>query len=174
MAMAAEVQDHTTLVIRSLSPGARDPAYERITRLDHRRIIPPADGSQMGDTGIEFSRGVWQELRPRIGERRQARIPVRWAVSGPGSSARRWWRRARIMDAVVTDISVSGARLLVQPGAELTVRSQLELEIGGVWTSARVMWIEPTGNDSARLCGLMFINPADCFMAAVSCVLDPV
>ena len=131
-----------------------------------------ADPVLMGQTGVEFTRGVWPEPRPRVGARHPASVVVRWSDARPGRSSRHRWRRVRPCDAVASDLSVTGARLLLPAGAVLAVGSRLNLDIGGSTSMASVVWVEAALSDRARLCGVMFVAPDDRFLATISTIIE--
>lgn len=124
--------------------------------------------------GFDFNRGTWREIRPRIGGRTQVGLSVRWrlpAEPAHASGRKRRHRHAPVpvtFPAVVHDLSVSGARLLVPADDAVVLHAVLELELEGEWAPAQIVWIEPSEHESARWCGVMFLRPGLPFIEAVS------
>lgn len=123
------------------------------------------------ETGFEFSRGTWREVRPRIGDRQQVGLSVRWrpAASAPPTRKRRWLSGpGEPNPAVVHDLSISGARLLVPADGAIVVRKAIDLELDGEWAAVQIAWVQPSEHPSAWWCGVMFLHPGAAFLAAVS------
>lgn len=126
----------------------------------------------MDHAGFDFNRGTWREVRPRIGGRTQVGLSARWRFPAEAPAAGRRRRRRPAAPpthpAVVHDLSVSGARLLLPADDAVVLHAVLELELEGVWAPAQVVWIEPSEHESARWCGVMFLRPGLAFIEAVS------
>lgn len=127
----------------------------------------------MGQSGFEFVRGAWREVRPRIGHRHPVGISVQWkaCVSQP---TRRRRRRSKVEQgqAVAVDMSVSGARIALPLDTDFIRGSRFELEVDGEWAMVLVAWIKPANGTAALFCGVMYLLPSPEFIAAVARVLD--
>ncbi|CAN5558327.1 hypothetical protein BH10ACT1_BH10ACT1_04500 [soil metagenome] len=123
------------------------------------------------ETGFEFSRGVWREVRPRIGTRQEVGLPVLWRDQTAPEKARKRLRKAqprRSGPAIMHDLSVTGARLLVPADDAIAPSRVIELEVDGEWASVQVAWVQPSDHPSARWCGVMFLHPSARFLAVVA------
>lgn len=111
-------------------------------------------------------RGAWQAVTRRLGARHRVGLSVRWRPSGPAPRRRR--RGAdEPREAVLSDLSVSGARLLLAGGDSIARHQTFELEIDGRWSRVEVAWVEPNTDPEAVWCGVEFLAPDDDFMASV-------
>lgn len=134
--------------------------------------------ARVEQTAFELNRGLWREVRPRIGARTVVGIPVRWRVPVAATPRPAAGRRRRSSEpvtpptpptqpAVVHDLSVTGARLLIPADDAIVPHASFDLELDGAWVSARVAWLEESAHPSARWCGVSFVHPDPAFLAAV-------
>ncbi|HEX2575482.1 MAG TPA: hypothetical protein VHK88_03975 [Aquihabitans sp.] len=129
------------------------------------------------DASPNRTRGAWQELRSRIGQRHQVGLPARWrAHDQPPPTRRRGLRKAAAEptpgDAIVHDLSVSGARLLVPATDLITPRALIDLELAGAWGRCQVAWVSDTEEAGALWCGVLFLQPGPAFMEAITRAMD--
>ncbi len=125
----------------------------------------------MEETGFDYSRGVWTDIRPRLGERRTVGTSISWRRSVPIGRRRRR-HPPTLNSAVMHDVSMSGARLLVSADNGLTPRMKVEIELDGAWTKALVAWVKPSDNTQELWCGVMFIDADLEFIDAISRTID--
>lgn len=131
------------------------------------------------DAAFAHSRGVWDSVSRRIGNRHQVGEPVHWRskVAGPPRTRRGFRRTADagppVSNAILHDVSVSGARLLVPADDALQRGSLFDLEVAGAWCTVKVAWVTPSEDPAARWCGVMFLLPDAKFMAAIGALMGP-
>lgn len=124
---------------------------------------------------VERLRLVLSETDKRTGERRQVGIAVRWRAprsEGPLERSRSRDQDTVPGDAILHDLSVSGARLLMAADSALSHQSLLQLEVAGEWAAAQVVRMEPTRHPAAMWCGVTFVHPSTTFMAAIFEAMD--
>ena len=121
----------------------------------------------MEETGFEFSCGVWSQVRPRLGERRSVEVPILWRpTQRPGR--RRQRRAIKLNDAIMQDVSVTGARLLLSPDTVITTGAPIDIQLDGAWTVARVAWIKNADHPAGIVCGVVFRQADAKFLEAIS------
>lgn len=113
----------------------------------------------------DFGEHSWDLASRRVGERHPVEHPVLWQVV---PDRRRGRRRNRPRSAVLADLSVSGARLVVPAGKPPPVGSMVVLDLEGVSANARVVRAEASGDGGPAGCGVTFVAPPPPFMAVVA------
>ncbi|MCU1499575.1 MAG: hypothetical protein JWM47_3528 [Acidimicrobiales bacterium] len=122
------------------------------------------------EMSVERLQLVLQETDKRTGERRQVGIPVKWRAprsEGPLERSRPRNHEVPPGEAILHDLSVSGARLLMAADPSVVHQALLQLEVEGEWAAAQVVRTEPTRHPSAMWCGVTFVHPSTTFMAAI-------
>jgi hypothetical protein len=130
------------------------------------------------DAGFANPRGVWDAVSRRIGSRHEVGHAVHWRKkpAGPergGRFRRRAAAHAPVSNAILHDVSVSGARLLVPADDGLIRGSLFDLEVSGAWSTVKVAWVTPSDDPAANWCGVMFLLPDQQFMAAIGTLMGP-
>lgn len=133
----------------------------------------------MEEQGFERSTtGFWREEPPRIGRRLRVGTPVRWRLPGAEGALSRQHRLAypaqerEVHEAILHDLSVSGARLFAPLDAGITDAALLQLQLRTEWCGVQVAWIGPSPAPSAQWCGVTFVHPSQAFMAEVFEAMD--
>ncbi|CAN5663518.1 hypothetical protein BH10ACT1_BH10ACT1_17170 [soil metagenome] len=132
---------------------------------------------QADEQGFERSSGFWREDPPRIGRRHRVGLQVSWRLPAVDASLeRRASERqgAPAHDAILHDLSVSGARLFAPVDDGIVEGCLLQLELDGEWTSVQVAWIGPSPTPSAQWCGVTFVHPGQAFMSRVFKAMEAV
>ena len=99
----------------------------------------------------------------RIGSRSSVRFPVTVQLA---LEKKHLFRRAKVVDGVITNLSVSGARLECSAVSWLSVRSHTLIGHANGTALAEVRSVESTTSGNAQY-GLMFIEMSDVFAAAL-------
>ncbi|MCU1499327.1 MAG: hypothetical protein JWM47_3280 [Acidimicrobiales bacterium] len=141
-----------------------------------------ADGRAVERAGLRFSGGEWRDIRPRIGQRREVGLSGHWRVKPFDDGRKRVSRRnererekaRKLNQAIVHDLSATGARLMVHADQSIVPNCVLQLELAGEWSNVRIAWIKPTPHKTAVWCGVMFLSPSPAFTAAVFGAMDAV
>ncbi len=74
--------------------------------------------------------------------------------------------------AILHDLSVTGARLFAPADGEIVAGCGLEVQLGEQWSFVEVAWIGASPAPHAQWCGLRFVQPSQRFMAEVFRALD--
>lgn len=122
--------------------------------------------------GFDYEQSEWRRVSRRIGSRHDVRCPVRWRTVAPeGSGGRRRSRRRgspEPRDALLGDLSVSGALLLVEGGEPPLSGTRIDVEIQGEWARAQVVRAGPASEPSRYWCGVTFLRPGESFMSVIA------
>lgn len=113
----------------------------------------------MEQTAFELNRGLWRETRPRLGVRTVVGRSVRWRLPGTEGPTQ---------PAVVHDLSITGARLLVPADDAIVPNAAIDLELDDEWSATRVVWLDDSAHRSARWCGVSLQQPSPAFLAAAA------
>jgi len=122
------------------------------------------------EQGFERSSGFWREEPPRIGRRHRVGLAVSWRLPAVDAALERRARERRdapAHQAILHDLSVSGARLFAPVDDEITDGCLLQLQLVDEWTAVQVAWIGPSPTPSAQWCGVTFVHPSQAFMGRV-------
>jgi hypothetical protein len=101
--------------------------------------------------------------------------PVHWRLLDRHSVLGRTVHRADAPpdhQAILHDLSVTGARLFAPADAEIVEGGGLEVQLGDQWSYVEVAWIGPSPAPRAQWCGVRFVQPSQRFMAEVFQALD--
>ncbi len=127
----------------------------------------------MEETGFERTHGLWRQIETRTRPRHQVGIPVDWRPPKADGTLSRSDPHLDddVRRAILHDLSVSGARLLLPAEEHVTRDSLLQIRIDGEWTAVQVVWTLPSPHPSACWCGVLFVKPSGRFMATIFDVL---
>lgn len=118
-----------------------------------------------------YSENVLDAATRRIGARQQIGQPVQFRPHPPANDKNRRKRRGKAVEpreAILDNLSLSGARLLMRADKSLIKRTLLELDLGGVRATVRVIRVMVHPDPAAMWCGVEFVLPGEQFVAAVS------
>jgi hypothetical protein len=112
-------------------------------------------------------RGAWQAVSRRLGARHRVGLLVHWRRPAPPIRRRRRSVDDDRREALLHDLSVSGARLLLPADGNFVRHQIFDLEIDGNWSRVEVAWVEPSSDALALWCGVEFLAPGKAFMSSV-------